>query len=321
MSVAEQQIVEFLKKLSRDLGKTPTMAEFNDAKGRPYSGSHVVKLFGKWNDALEAAGLKPSKASKGEGKVPRSFTCPECGKEFKEAYHGNKKTEDPCCSQACAGAYKAKKKRLEEGKSEDKEKKAIIDFLLDLGKELERSPVKEDYDKAKDRPCSGSHVIKLFGKWNDAIKAAGFDPSRQSPGERKTPRTFICPNCRKEFQEQYFGLVEREDPCCSQSCGTTWFAKKKRLEKNKKFEDGTREKEMRQEIELRVKLFMPKYTENLEKLLKEKKKARKEPKKSSLKELIEELKKDSGGCVRCGEKDTRFLDFSHVGVEKGPSVP
>ena len=297
------------------------MAEFSKAKGRPCSGSHVVKTFGKWNDALEAAELKPSKASKGKGKVPRSFICPECKKEFKEAFHGNKKTEDPCCSQSCAATCSAKKKKFEEGKTEDTEKKAIIDFLLDLGKKLGRSPVKEDYDKAEKRPCSGSHVVKLFGKWNTAIEAVGFQLTRSSPGERKTPRTFTCPNCKKEFQEQHHGLVKTEDPCCSHSCSTIWSAKKKRLEKNKKFEDGTYEKETREEIELRTKLFMPKYTENLEKLLREEKKVKKKPKKSPLKELVEELKKESGGCVRCGEKDIRFLDFSHVGVEKGPSVP
>jgi hypothetical protein len=53
----KEQLIFYLKKLSVELKKTPTIKDINKNKSIP-SSSTYLKRFGRWNNALKAAGLK-----------------------------------------------------------------------------------------------------------------------------------------------------------------------------------------------------------------------------------------------------------------------
>ncbi|MBN2423007.1 hypothetical protein JXB41_07310 [Candidatus Woesearchaeota archaeon] len=53
----KEQLIHFLKKLSKELKKTPTADDINKKKKYPCSSTYVNR-FGSWNNALKQAGLK-----------------------------------------------------------------------------------------------------------------------------------------------------------------------------------------------------------------------------------------------------------------------
>ncbi|MBN2368707.1 hypothetical protein JXC34_06815 [Candidatus Woesearchaeota archaeon] len=53
----KEQLIHFLKKLSSDLKRTPTIKDMNKKKKFP-SASTYFKRFGSWNNSLKKAGLK-----------------------------------------------------------------------------------------------------------------------------------------------------------------------------------------------------------------------------------------------------------------------
>ena len=53
----KEQLLFYLKKLSSELKRTPTIKDMNKKKKFPSSGAYV-KRFGSWNNSLRKAGLK-----------------------------------------------------------------------------------------------------------------------------------------------------------------------------------------------------------------------------------------------------------------------
>lgn len=114
-----------------------------------------------------AAIINNKKCLKGHAKIkPKLKTCVKCGKQFKKST-GNKKY----CSIKC-------RREAEQHTPEE-----ILEILRNTIQRLGRIPAKRELRKI-DSACR-----KIFGSWNNAIVAAGFQPNR-SDSQRMYKRVF-----------------------------------------------------------------------------------------------------------------------------------
>ena len=66
----EDELLNAIRSLAKDLGRTPSSNDMNDAEGTPHTSTYQGR-FGSWSQAVEAAGLNPY--SPGEPKLPSSM--------------------------------------------------------------------------------------------------------------------------------------------------------------------------------------------------------------------------------------------------------
>ncbi len=86
----KEQIIEFMK---QNLASEPSKSAWNLREDTPCSSSTVSRLFGSWNNAVIAAGLKPLR------KKREPAYCPVCNKPAKNKY----------CSVRCANLDKPRR--------------------------------------------------------------------------------------------------------------------------------------------------------------------------------------------------------------------
>lgn len=59
MSYTDEELIEQLTELGKELGRVPRSSDMNEADGRPSTGAYQ-NHFGSWGEALEAAGFDTS---------------------------------------------------------------------------------------------------------------------------------------------------------------------------------------------------------------------------------------------------------------------
>ena len=179
---SKAELIARLQEKAKELGRTPRIEDAKtDPRMPPYSQYYTA--FNSWNGALEIAGLTPninychSKAeliaklqqkARELGRTPRiadimeDASLPSYG-TFQNCFGTwNKALEN-------AGLYLNKAHRSrEEG----------VRLLQKKAAELGRSPKSTDVDIDMDMPPSSSY-IKIYGRWNNALKAAGLEPIRK----------------------------------------------------------------------------------------------------------------------------------------------
>lgn len=161
-----------------------------DLPGTKYSRTDILKLFETWNEAVEYAGFEPNTSRE-----------PGLGRGHTGSVYGS----------------------LDGLKSAFKER--VAEFVERNG----HPPSRMDWAGLESTPC-GSEIIRkrLFDSWNEAIRAAGFEPKVGAIDERfkeKNPRykdgsSIGGVSYGRNWEEQRQRCLERDNYEC-RSCGLT----------------------------------------------------------------------------------------------------
>ena len=138
---------------------SPTVAEWRRAGSDNPSATTVRSAFGSWNSAVKAAGLRPRQP--GEARKTGS---PLVGSASPEAV-----TRWP--------------------------PPRVLERLQSWAHEHGRPPTLEEWRRAGTRHPSAATVRRLFGSWNAALVAAGFE--MRPPGVPVEPRSVTHARCEK----------------------------------------------------------------------------------------------------------------------------
>jgi hypothetical protein len=135
---------------------SPTVAEWRRAGESHPSVTTVRTVFGSWNSAVAAAGLRPRRPG-------------EARKGNPGAPNGNQES-----------AVRWPKRR-------------VLAHLHAWAQENGRPPTLEEWRRAGESHPSAATVRRLFGTWNAALVAAGFEARR--PGVPLLPRNLTHRRC------------------------------------------------------------------------------------------------------------------------------
>jgi Homing endonuclease associated repeat len=138
---------------------SPTVAEWRRAGRDNPSATTVRSAFGSWNSAVKAAGLRPRRP--GEAR----------------------KTGSPAIEHPPAEAVT----RWPPPR--------VVERLQAWAHEHGRPPTLEEWRRAGARHPSAATVRRLFGSWNAALVAAGFE--KRPPGVPVEPRSATHARCEK----------------------------------------------------------------------------------------------------------------------------
>lgn len=183
----KEVLAQQLRDLASALGRTPMQEDANEAsaKGKCASVGTFQSVFGSWNAALKAAGLKIVRNrgyQKGEllsqlqslaselGRTPTAKDVDAAAKQGKCASTGTLMRVLGSFNRALKAANLRVNRRYDLGKEQ------MLQQLRALGEELDRTPSVADIDVAsKARKCPSLPTLrKKFGSRSAALKAAGF---------------------------------------------------------------------------------------------------------------------------------------------------
>jgi hypothetical protein len=136
---------------------SPTVAEWRLAGESHPSVTTVRTVFGSWNSAIAAAGLRPRRP----GEARRGGRVDTVGRADSAAVRWPVAT--------------------------------VVTRLRAWAEEHGRPPTLEEWRRASARHPSAATVRRLFGTWNAALVAAGFEPRR--PGVPVAPRSLTHARC------------------------------------------------------------------------------------------------------------------------------
>ena len=177
---SDEELIEMLREFAEKLGKTPSIKDLRKDPSMP-SAKAYRDHFGKWNNALKAAGLQINltycdltdeemlealrKLAEKLGKTPtHRDTKKESSMPSANAYIQRFGTWNNALK--LAGLQVNKKHRH----MTDEE---LLEALRKLAKKLGKTPRQQDLSKDSSMPSSATY-IKRFGGWNNAIRMAGL---------------------------------------------------------------------------------------------------------------------------------------------------
>jgi hypothetical protein len=175
------QVLAELKRMAKQLNRTPTYTEFieHGAMSTPV----VEQLFGTWNKALSAAGLKINENKTAITKI-QALTELKCvakhlghtptGKEFNEHGSMHRATVEKLFGTWNKALDAAGLKRT---KSHGHTKTQALAELKRVAKQLKHTPTRNEFDKLGS--MVGETVGRLFGSWNKALMAAGLQLNKK----------------------------------------------------------------------------------------------------------------------------------------------
>jgi len=184
--ISDEQLRTALQDLVDDLGRTPTTAEM-DEQG-PYSSSTYRDRFGSWAEALRAAGLEANLYQKitleqllltlqdladDLGRTPTTTEMDEQGRFSSATYLDRFDTWDDTLRAAGLGVKQGR------NRSPNISQEVLLDALRELAEELGETPTAAKMNKQGQ--FSSSTYKRRFGRWNDALRAAGFEPNKRGP--------------------------------------------------------------------------------------------------------------------------------------------
>lgn len=191
--LSKEKLIEDLKELAKNLGKTPTsweMSHYHRETGRGAAHASYCDYFGNWLGALEAAGLDTSRCLH---HISDEELCVKLCDLAKELGHAPLRKEVDAhrekmpCSQTYIVRFGSWKKAVtaaglsmnyhfRENYSDDD----LLEMLCRLAEELGRKPTVRDLDSYEWAPCYAT-VTNHFGTWNEALKRAGLLKKRRKP--------------------------------------------------------------------------------------------------------------------------------------------
>lgn len=176
-SVSEEEVREEIQRFADELGKVPTMAEF-DSKAN-LSSMAVKSAFGTWNEGLQSAGLTPNIEFHSKEEVIeeiRDLTedlghVPTTGEMEKRG--GLSPTPARVHFDSWSDAIRAAGFHPPDTGPISADE--AIRAIQELATELDRTPTAGEMDELGD--CSVGVVQRIFGSWNKGLRRAGFTPN------------------------------------------------------------------------------------------------------------------------------------------------
>ena len=184
--ISDEQLRTALQDLADDLGRTPMTAEMNEQG--PYSTPTYRDRFGSWAEALRAAGLGANlyqnitleqlllalqDLADDLGRTPTTAEMDEQGRFSSATYLSRFDTWDDALRAAGLGVKQGR------NGSPNISQEVLLDALRELAGELGETPTAAKMNKQGQ--FSSSTYKRRFGRWNDALRAAGFEPNKQGP--------------------------------------------------------------------------------------------------------------------------------------------
>lgn len=180
-----------LRRLADELDRPPTSTDMQQ-HGK-YSGPTYGNRFGSWADALEAAGLDAS--HRNNGRIPRQDLTEEIQRLADDLGRPPRRTDlrergkfstRPFDREFESWADALKAAGLEPGdrqrQPQNIPREELLDEIRRLANQLLRPPSSREMEAAG--RFSTTPYEYRFGSWNDAIRAAGFEPLQPPPSER-----------------------------------------------------------------------------------------------------------------------------------------
>lgn len=177
---SKEELIEFLKALSTELGKTPTIVDLIGKKNSP---SYIVYYtrFGSWNTALKSSGLSINS----EKKIYSDKELVDYLIKFNKINSRSPKTEDflknkdlpsPKAYFRRFGSWNNALKRagLKINVRKNYTKDELLELLNMKAKKLGRSPMGDDVNNDKKMPDRSTYDFH-FGTMNNALKLAGLE--------------------------------------------------------------------------------------------------------------------------------------------------
>lgn len=97
-------------------------------------------------------------------------------------------------------------------------KEEVIQELKLFHEKKHRSPITTDYNPKGDKPFSTVTITRLFGTWNNALKAAGLDINNERNKYGSTYQDVSCATCKKNFRKLSKDIVRTNANYCSRRC-------------------------------------------------------------------------------------------------------
>jgi len=185
LKISGDELIEALQDLADDLGRTPMTAEMNEQG--PYSSSTYTGWFGSWDKALRAASLEVNQYRISDeqlrtalqdlvddlGRTPTTTEMDEQGRFSSATYLDRFDTWDDTLRAAGLGVKQGR------NRSPNISQEVLLDALRELAEELGETPTAAKMNKQGQ--FSSSTYKRRFGRWNDALRAAGFEPNKRGP--------------------------------------------------------------------------------------------------------------------------------------------
>jgi hypothetical protein len=182
MRYSNEELLDEIRKVTEELGHTPSLAEFRE-KGK-YSASTYYSRFGSWNKAVKKAGYEAnepdSKVSKKKlveelhrladeiDKKPTAVDMNKHGKYWRSTYKNR---------------FGSWNKSLEAAGFEPENTGATItdeDLIQEVERIAERLGKPPGFQDMEDLgKYDPSTYARRFGSWNEALTTAGFEPNTQ----------------------------------------------------------------------------------------------------------------------------------------------
>ncbi|WP_198665720.1 homing endonuclease associated repeat-containing protein [Haloprofundus halophilus] len=195
MSVGEDEeseraaLLTELQEFAREIGETPTRTRFNEEG--PRSSSPYYRVFGSWNDALEAAGLTTNHENEVSeerliralrelddelDRLPRFEDMEERGEFSGHTYLRRFGSWSDVKEAAGLESERRTSRRIS--------REELRDELVRLAEELGKPPTQEEMNELGS--FSQRPYYRVFDSWSSALRAVGFEPNHQNGYEVST---------------------------------------------------------------------------------------------------------------------------------------
>ena len=181
MNYSTEELLKTLVTFAADLGRVPTRREMDERDGTPASGTYR-RAFGSWNDALQQAGLKPTRqAHVSDGELLKTLrsVAAEFGRPPTMAeIQARDDAPSPSTYQSRFGSWSQAHREagLEPRTKNTYTDDTLLEGIADLAAEVGGQPTVDQMDERG--PYAVSVYQRAFGSWNAALRKAGFDPVR-----------------------------------------------------------------------------------------------------------------------------------------------
>lgn len=176
-----EQLLAAVDELATAVGGVPTAAQM-DEQGA-YAASTLMRAFGSWNQALRAAGYEPTHPTYTDTELIEALSnlASELGQT--PTIPDVEKRENLPSAQTFStrfGSWTAALRAANlEPLSHEYTSAALLAHLRTLADDLGKTPTIRELTACDE--CPGATVYKdRFGSWNDALRAAGFEPVKQA---------------------------------------------------------------------------------------------------------------------------------------------
>lgn len=216
----KEDLLSELKRLKNNLDRVPTQTDL--AKHSSYSKKVYTRAFdGGWNNALKEAGMEPNRKHRSKKDCTRDLirVAEKIGRvptHEEHEKHGDisistirRKFGDWKSAISAAGLDPSSVRRY------DIPEEDILNDIQRVAEKNSRTPTKKEMDLMGN--YSASTIYGKFEGYNEAIKKAGLQPTRQKA------ITVECSECGSSVERYKYHVERSEHLFCGKACWRSWI--------------------------------------------------------------------------------------------------